>query len=108
MYDSFVVGNNIRRIRLGKDMTINELAMKLNLSPSHVTQVELGTRNLSVKMLFALTEELEVDFNEILGVRPKESPIDGLLNSLSYKKAKELKEIFLEMINLAIILERGE
>ena len=54
MYDSYLVGNNIRRLRVGKKLTIAQMAEDLQISESHLTQVELGTRNVSIQLLLSL------------------------------------------------------
>lgn len=105
MYNSYLVGKNVRRCRLGNKYTIDKLAELLNISRSHLTQIELGTRNMSIKLLSDIAICLKTDANTLLGLDEKEFPIETALNDLPYEKAAELKMIFMEMIELANIID---
>ena len=106
MYDSYLVGNNIRRLRVGKKLTIAQMAEDLQISESHLTQVELGTRNVSIQLLFAIINYLNTDANTVLAVDNRVLPIEYSLSQLPHERAKELKSIFHDMICLAGMLDQ--
>lgn len=104
MYNCYLVGKNIRRFRLNKKYTIQEMAELLNISESHLTQVELGTRNMSIKLLYEAAVLLGTDANSLLGLDATEYPIEDALSDFPLEKAKELKSVFIELIELANIV----
>lgn len=71
MHTSYEIGRNIRKIRKEKGLTILDLSTIINFSTTHITQVELGTRSMSIDMLIALSEGLDTDPNTIIGIEKK-------------------------------------
>lgn len=52
------VGNQIRRFRLERGLTIEELAFRAHLHPSYLGDIERGTRNPSLLNLKKVAESL--------------------------------------------------
>ena len=75
MPSSYEIGRNVRKIRKERGLTIIDLSGMINYSTTHITQVELGTRNMSIDMLVALTEALDTDPNTIIGINDKNEHI---------------------------------
>lgn len=64
-----IVGSNIRRLRLERNMKATEVIAKLQLKDVNVTtgifsKVEHGRNNPSVDMIIALQEIFDVDYKE--------------------------------------------
>lgn len=64
-----IVGGNIRRLRLERNMKATEVIAKLQLKDVNVTtgifsKVEHGRNNPSVDMIIALQEIFDVDYKE--------------------------------------------
>ncbi|GAB0170513.1 helix-turn-helix transcriptional regulator [Lysinibacillus sp. CTST325] len=55
-----MVGEEIRRLRKEKGMTLKQLANNIDLSHTYLSQIELGDRNVSLEMLSKLASVLEV------------------------------------------------
>lgn len=55
-----MVGEEIRRLRKEKGMTLKQLANKIDLSQTYLSQIELGDRNVSLEILSKLASVLEV------------------------------------------------
>lgn len=53
------LGNTIRKARMEKGFTQEQLAEKLEITPSHLKQMEGGRRNPSVPLLFQMMELLD-------------------------------------------------
>ncbi len=85
-YDGLLIGERIRNLRKGKEMTIEELGLSVDKSASHINQIELGSRKMSIDVLYKLMTELGTDANTILGICPRS-------NSNSYSVDQHLKEI---------------
>lgn len=61
-----LVGERVRAARLSAGMTVRELARRIGVSASHVSQVERGIGAFSVPALYAVAHELDVSMHELL------------------------------------------
>lgn len=59
------LGQNIRRIRNGQNLTVEKLALEAGLSYSQVSRIELGKINTSAFMLYRLCLVLKIDGGEL-------------------------------------------
>jgi transcriptional regulator with XRE-family HTH domain len=60
------LGSRIRAVRLRKGIGLRELARRLELSPSLISQIETGKIRPSVRTLYALAAEFGVTTDELL------------------------------------------
>jgi transcriptional regulator with XRE-family HTH domain len=60
------LGTRLREAREAQNMSLRELARRLNLSPSLISQVETGKSQPSISTLFAMVGELEIPVNEVI------------------------------------------
>lgn len=107
-YDGLRIGQAVREIRLERGMTIEQLCEAVDKSVSHIHQMELGSRKMSIDLLLSLVSALNTDANCILGIEPERDihensteefiSVDNALNSLPEKQRNYLKEVFLNMI----------
>lgn len=102
-YDSVMAGQSVRDLREAKGWTIEKLAEEVDKSESHIHQLELGHRNMSLELLFALMGTFGTDANTILGVKDKECSteeisIDAMLERLPKEQQEYLKRQFIRMI----------
>lgn len=76
------------------------LAKLLEKSVSHITQVEEGTRRISIDLLYALVTELDTDANTILAIQNKQGNIsvDEELRKLSPEMRTYFSQQFVQMI----------
>lgn len=65
------LGQAIRSARERRGMSLRELARRVDVSPSFVSQVELGKANPSVGTLYALVSVLGTTLDELIGDQPK-------------------------------------
>jgi transcriptional regulator with XRE-family HTH domain len=61
-----VLGPRLRAIRLRRGLSLRELARRLELSPSSISQIETGKMQPSVRTLYALVSEFGVTVDEVL------------------------------------------
>jgi len=66
------VGNRLREERESRGMSLRELARRVGVSPSLVSQIELDRVNPSVSTLYALVTELGLTMGEVFGDAPAE------------------------------------
>lgn len=103
-YDGLVVGQAVRNLRTEKKLTIEKLSELVDKSPSHINQLELGSRKMSIDLLYSLMNVLETDANRVLGIpEQKENAremvsIDNKLKQLNASQRRYLTEMFLQMI----------
>src|SRR5256884_6855549 len=76
------LGPRLRAIRLARGVGLRELARRLDLSPSSISQIETGKIRPSVRTLYALASELGVIVDEILFDSPTED--DGSTPARAY------------------------
>ena len=78
-----IVGWNVRRIRIAKNLTVYQLSSALPksspLSSEELTQMELGTRRVLDYQVQAISQTLGVRISELFGTpprkrRPKQEP----------------------------------
>ena len=58
-----IIGNNIKTLRLSKDMTQEQMAEKLDHSVNFVSLIELGKSGMSVTTILDICNILNVDVN---------------------------------------------
>ncbi len=59
------LGENLRRTRLDRGLSLRELARRLDVSPSLLSQIETGRIQPSVRTLYAVVSELGVSLDEV-------------------------------------------
>ncbi|HWQ85380.1 helix-turn-helix transcriptional regulator [Brevundimonas sp.] len=59
-------GQNVRRIRLGRRMTIEALAQDAGLSYSYLGEIERGLRNPTLAVIEGLADSLAVEPHSLL------------------------------------------
>jgi transcriptional regulator with XRE-family HTH domain/uncharacterized cupin superfamily protein len=67
------LGPRLRAIRLRQGIGLRELARRLDLSPSSISQIETGKIRPSVRTLYALASEFRVTVDEVLFDEPLSS-----------------------------------
>lgn len=109
-YDGILISQAVRDIRTERGLTIEELSDRVGKSVSHIHQLELGSRKMSIDLLLALVSVLDTDANRILKIEKAESvcdremesnaeiSIDDELDKLSVSQKEYLKNAFLNMI----------
>jgi transcriptional regulator with XRE-family HTH domain len=70
------LGPRLREIRLERGISLRELARRLDLSPSSISQIETGKMRPSVRTLYALVVEFGVTVDEVLFEQEPPSPAE--------------------------------
>ncbi len=106
-----LVGEQIRIIRKAKGMTQEGLADKSGLSFSYISDVERGTRNISLQSLEKIINSLDITPNEIFNFKEIDSNNDlddkrmiveiirSLLMSRRLDEVKFIQKVAKEFIN---------
>jgi transcriptional regulator with XRE-family HTH domain len=64
--ETSVLGPRLRALRLSRGLTLRELARRVDLSPSTISQIETGKLQPSVRTLYALVSEFGVTVDPVL------------------------------------------
>lgn len=87
------MGERLRESRHARGVSIRELAGRLGVSPSLISQVETGRASPSVATLYAMASELDISLDEVLfgarghgartmeGTRPEADGLEAVLTS---------------------------
>lgn len=59
-------GPVLRRLRLGKNLSQEELAALVDVSPSHISRMESDLKIPSLEMVFRLAQSLDVKPHELI------------------------------------------
>jgi transcriptional regulator with XRE-family HTH domain len=73
-FESSKVGSRLRQEREERGMSLRELARRVGVSPSLVSQIELDRVNPSVSTLYALVSELGMTMSDVFGDGAKATP----------------------------------
>lgn len=72
--NSATFGARVRTVRLGKRITLRELAKRLGISPAFQTQIEKDQSVPTSELIERIAKELELDANELCGLAGKLTP----------------------------------
>ena len=73
-----LLGLRIRRLRVAKGHTQNELAEIAGVSPKHLGELERGRGNPSLKSLQGVADALELSLSELFDMEQEEKSDDAL------------------------------
>jgi len=65
-------GKNLRRIRLEKDISQEQLANDIDIPINQIGRIERGEINTSISVAFALTKALKIDMVELFNLKIKD------------------------------------
>ena len=100
----FVIGNNIRNVRVARDMSIDELSELLDLTSGFVGLIERGQRGATAYTLYKLSDIFNIPVDDIFAeniklaedsdsaVKVKRSKVISLLHNLSCAELDYLAE----------------
>ncbi len=86
---STLVGHEIRQSRLAAALTQAELARRLNVSPSYISNVEAGRANLTVGQLALIANGLGAALNISLPIIERE-PLDHVSPAPTSSRADQV------------------
>lgn len=95
------IGKRIRKIRLEKGLKSYELAEKIGVSPSMLSQWENGKEPSGMITIYRIANALEVDIREFIGYSSEniENYKNGIADELSeYVEANNM-ELFVDFLN---------
>lgn len=70
------LGQKIRRIRNGQNLTLEKLALEADLSYSQVSRIELGKINASAFILYRICRVLKINWGELFQLETQTATIN--------------------------------
>lgn len=64
-------GQNLRKIRESKNITMQNLADSINVEYSQISRIERGLINTSIGVAYAISQALEIDIKELFSFEIK-------------------------------------
>jgi transcriptional regulator with XRE-family HTH domain len=98
-FDASKVGSRLRAAREDRGISLRELARRVGVSPSLVSQIELDRVNPSVSTLYALVTELGMTMSDVFGDGP--TPASQLIRARSDDDSLVARPDTRRVINLA-------
>jgi len=86
------IGDRIRTARESTGMSVRALARRVEVSPSHVSQVERGLAKFSVRTLYSVVNELGVSMDSLFDDTPVVAPVQQLTEDPVSTGAEDLLE----------------
>jgi transcriptional regulator with XRE-family HTH domain len=68
-----ILGSNIRRLRMEKELTVEQLGLESGVGYSQISRIELGKRNPTAYTLFIISISLDVNPSEFFKIQNKET-----------------------------------
>ena len=97
--DYYQIGQRIRKIRKAHKLSQDELASKVGISTTHMSQIETGNTKLSLPVLVDLADALQVRVDDLLFDSPRDSvsstgdELQQLLDGCNSQQAKAILDI---------------
>jgi transcriptional regulator with XRE-family HTH domain len=74
------IGGQLRAARRERRLSIRELAKRLEVSPSLISQIETGRAQPSVSTLYSIAAELNVSLDDLLFMDGRRGSLNGTAN----------------------------
>lgn len=94
------LGNRIRRLRISKNMSQEELAFRSDLNPAHLGQIERALKNPTIKTVEKIADSLEVPMSSLLSFHippgendPSKTTFDVIVSRISNMTDNEQKKL---------------
>ena len=108
MIDRIMLGAAIRAARLKKGYTQEQLAEKVEITPTHEKHIESGHRLPSVEVLFSIAQALDLSLDNI--VFPEQDSGSGRLREVQIMLSQCSERELAIMLDVArsLVQNRGE
>lgn len=104
LYDFSAFGAQVKRAREKAGLTREETACKINISPRHLSAIEIEGRSPSANILFVLADFFQISLDQFIFNKQDENHLIQISPLLEQLTAKELDTV--EIIARAIIKNR--
>lgn len=97
-----ILGNAIRTARIKMNLTQEQVAEMIDVSPTHYKHLESEHRMPSIEVLFKLCDVLSLSLDSLLFVSTKERPLLQDINNYAHKCTDKQLQIILAAMQVMI------
>ena len=97
MYNPIEVGKRIRELRRKRNLTQEEMAERLNISPVSMCRIEKGSKGASIDLLVEIANYFNTSMDYLIFGKEL-SELEILLNDLPEEKKKRVVNILFSVI----------
>lgn len=108
VYENYcAIGKNIKKARIGRNLTQEELAELIDVTPQYLSDLERGVVGTSISTLIRLCQELDISSDLLLfgNSRETSSMLNALIERLQYLPKKKAALIERGLFYLIIALD---
>lgn len=100
------IGLRIRKIRMDKGITQEELAFRINTSAAYISNIERGVKRPSLQKLSDIADVLHVTVNDLIYDKTHITDLtdDELLRTLSLWEPEKREQLICNIVNLLQII----
>lgn len=100
------IAERVKYYRAKRNLTLEELAEKSNLTKNYIWQIQQATANVSINKLESLASALNVDLLELLpGIHSNEDSSELILAKKINSLDEDNKELIINILRLASTLK---
>lgn len=94
------IGNRIKRYRIDKDISQEDLAQIVNVNFRHISNIELGKRHASLELIVLIANALEVSADDLLtdNLKHSSSPVDTEIHDILLDCNHDEKEMLTRLL----------
>lgn len=101
------VSKNIRKLRAENELSIKQMAEKLNISTTAYTNIEKGRTDISIKRIVEIAEILEISFTKVINVEGNingytqnnsTGDVNHLNNNAIYHQSEKERELYEKLL----------
>lgn len=93
LYDVKKCGERIRQLRKSREMTQEQLAIKLNIGERYLRKIEMGEKGPSIDILVEISALFEVSLDYIIMGRQSQDDFKKQLHSVIQSLSKLAEEL---------------
>ena len=102
--DYQLIGNNIRKLRIGRNLTQETFSEAIGISVSYLGQLERGQRNPSISTLESIANTLEVPLSALLCELKEEEQVSCIWKQKTENLSTKEKETLLRVLGMVLDL----
>lgn len=101
------VSKNIRKLRAENELSIKQMAEKLNISTTAYTNIEKGRTDISIKRIVEIAEILQISFTKVINVEGNingytqnnsTGDVNHLNNNAIYHQSEKERELYEKLL----------
>src|SRR5258706_7047388 len=93
-YDLQMVGTRIREARQARQLSLNAVAQKADISVATLSRIERDQQRIDVGLLMTLMRILKINAQEVLDQEPADDSVDPIVAKISALPAQERTKLW--------------